>query len=209
MIQLGQQDVRVMIDTGFNGTLHLSTLDDVPLVYPPQSFDGLAILGVGGTEPRTAESQIDGDVRLGPVRWRNADVGTTRGHPSIGTAALCWWRLVFDQSAGEVYFLGNNDMMAFEKRRPIDPRYKSGVLGEIQGRFIRLVEVDSGGAFDRAGLRVGDLITGFDGMLPLEWLRGRARGEIPFLNAMQLSVLRNGAKFEATVLQGPENGSNH
>lgn len=91
---------------------------------------------------------------------------------------------------------------------PTDPRSKVGFLGEIQGSFIRLVEVDTGGSFDQAGLRVGDLITAFDDVLPLEWLRRRASGENPSLDGVKLSVLRNAAKFETTMLQSAETATN-
>ena len=91
-------------------------------------------------------------------------------------------------------------MMVTEKNLPTDPRYKAGFLGEIQESFIRLVEVDTGGTFDQAGLRVGDLITAFDDRLPLEWLRHLASGETPSLDRAKLSVLRDAARFETTVL---------
>lgn len=190
----------VELDTGSNGGFMLPQIEALPLLYPKSKL-GVAGAGVGKTtSPREETSQLAGVVRLGPVAWTNPPL--VQGSARIGVAALDTWKLVIDQHAQRVYFLGGNLERKWEKK-PLPPlRFRPGFFARIEGTGFRLLEVDAGAAADLAGLRIGDLVLTVNGA-PATKVDYTQAGETQNGSRLKMQVWREGREFETTLVLGP------
>ncbi len=205
-IEVAGKTALAFIDTGSDGGFEIPNLDDVALLYSRQKTDGLAGYGVGGRIPRAEWGQLEGDIRLGPITWQNPPVFCRRRETIyIGSDALCAWKLVFDQRVNRLYLLGEPKTVFKTKQAP-DVRFKLGFLCEPYGDGVRLLEVDSGCAFEQAGLRIGDVISTVEGFSAVDWVRRSKRvpPEVYKKPRAKLAVERDGKRFEAILVQGPD-----
>ena len=206
-LDLGGKTARALVDTGSNGGFDLPTIDDVPLLNPKQKVDGVGAFGAGGQMARETWGQMEGEIRLGPITWQNALVFTSdRKDAVIGSRALKPWKVVFDQPARRLYFIGERPLATMTKIPVPDARFKPGYFCELHGDGVRLLEVDSGGTFEQAGLRVGDVISFVDGFSAVDWVSKSRRvpSEVYQKPRLKLNVEREGKRFEAILVQGPD-----
>jgi hypothetical protein len=199
-LEIGGRTISAFVDTGSNGDFELTTLEDLPLFFPKQKGDGLAPYFVGGRGVREEWGQLNGDIRLGPVTWKNPVVTNTHATEAfLGNYALRPWKVVFDQHAGLIYFLGERSSIYWKKMPVPNPQFKLGYFCEACGTGVRLLEVDTGGAFDRAGLRVGDIITTIEGQSAVDWIYEHLPTDILKQPRLKLKAVRDGADFETIV----------
>jgi hypothetical protein len=204
-LDLGSKTARALIDTGNNGGFQIPSLDEIPLLYPKQKMDGPVSYGAGGRVARREWGQLEGDIRLGPVTWQNATVLSNNGKVAlIGSRALKPWKVVFDQQTRQLYFLDGPAFIGLPKMPAPDSRFKLGYFGELYRDGIRLLEVDSGYAFDQAGLRVGDVVSTVEGLSVMDWVRGRLPPEISGKPRVKLRAEREGKSFDTILVQGPD-----
>ncbi|HEY8994506.1 MAG TPA: aspartyl protease family protein [Lacunisphaera sp.] len=204
-LEIGGKPVRALIDTGFNGGFKITSWEDIPLLYPQQKEDGLGAYGAGGQVRRRAWGQLEGEMRLGPITWQNAIGVSNDGKEAVvGSLALKPWKVVFDQHAHQLYLLGEHALVALKKVPAPDVRFKPGYFCELHGDGIRLLEVDAGGTFEQAGLRVGDVISTVDGFKAVDWVAARVPSEVLKKPSVKLNVERDGKRFETTLVQGPD-----
>lgn len=198
-VDVNGKPVTVVIDTGWNGIMSLPDLDGLPLVFPKIRLDGVGRIGIGSARGGRAEQgQLKGEVRLGSVIWRNPPLIKGR---KLGAGAFADFNLAIDQHAQRIYFLGADLTSAWAEAKPPEFQFKPGFFGQIDGTGIRLSEVDAGGAFDRAGLRVGDVVLTVGGVPAAEF----KMGDEPAATKRKLLVKREGREFETTVIVGSEN----
>lgn len=201
--EIGGKTSRVFIDTGDNGGFEVPRLADFPLLYPTQKEDGLGSHGLGGRRPRSQWAQLDGVIRLGPITWKNPPLFSYSGkRTSVGGDALRAWKVIFDQRARLLYFLGEPSTV-FKTKQPPDTRYKFGFDGERHHNGIRLREVDPGDAFDRAGLRVDDVVSTVDGHPVMDWIENRLPQDVLQKPRVKVVGTRDGKTFEVILVQGP------
>lgn len=196
--------VPALLDTGSAFGLILPDLDSYPLVQPPVKDEGLGGFGLGSVAAdRELNSQLAGVARLGPVTWTNPPLRQQlHGRPgNVGIGVLSMWKLAFDQHAHLIYFLGPGLDRGWPKAGVLEPRFRAGFLANLQGTGLRLVEVDTGGAFDLAGLRVGDVILTVDGTAAADF---QSRGDWEAAKRRKLLVERKGSRFEATAAFAPD-----
>jgi Aspartyl protease len=164
-IQLGKDTFPFIIDTGArDAALSLVEYDlnqaDPALLYPLIK-SGYAI-GFGYESYPVKRAQVLGDVRIGPVTLRNPPVRTGQ-NALIGVQALRHWKIVLDQHARLVYFLGSERTFTWDLEKPPELQLRFGVTYEIEGTGLRLLDVDDDGNGAFAGLRKGDLISHING----------------------------------------------
>ncbi|HYD82578.1 MAG TPA: hypothetical protein VEA63_00970, partial [Opitutus sp.] len=200
VLEIGGRMFPMDLDTGALATA--ITVDDatgLELVHPWIKQDG-GDIGIGTDNVRRERSQLAGDARLGPITWRNPPLSKSLG-ARIGLDALSSWRLVFDQREQKIYFLDAEPGLAWEIQAPPDPQRMLGFFGEIiNGAAVRLGEVDGGKAFDRAGLRAGDILETVNGVPAFLWLVSdwdRAEPE-----QLRIRAVRAGIEFEVTAVRG-------
>jgi Aspartyl protease len=193
--------MEVLIDTGRSGGLGIPRLEAVPLLFPKVKKDGSAV-GIGKLSMRNEWGQLAGEARLGPVTWVNPPVYRSRSG-NIGVAALNTWKLAINQQAHEIYFLDGNLRLKWDKQKPPALRFKPGIFVGFEGAGLRLLEVDSGGAYDLAGLRAGDLIMTVDGAPAVDYAYGRVSQKIKNNKHPRLHVRRGEREFEATLILAP------
>jgi hypothetical protein len=204
-LEIGGKPVRALIDTGSLGGFGVTNLEGVPLLFPQQKEDGTGTYGAGGQDRRRAWGQLEGEIHLGRITWQNPIVTSHyRKDALIGSLALRTWKVVFDQHARQLYLLGEQALATWDKRPPPDARFKPGFFCERHGDGIRLLEVDTGGTFEQAGLRVGDVISTVDGFNVVDWASGRVPPEAWKKPSVKLNVIRDGKRFETTLLLGPD-----
>jgi predicted aspartyl protease len=190
--------VRALVDTGSNFHLIVPELHRFPLVQPALQDDGLGGFALGTTTPdRGVNAQLAGTALLGPVRLVNPPLreqhdGATS---NVGVRALEHCQLIVDQRNRQLYFHGS----ALERTWPqetVDVRFKPGFLVQPEAQGLRLLQVDPGCAFERAGLRAGDLLVAFDGQpeLPQE-LAARPKWTVRAVRADRV--------FEVEVILSP------
>lgn len=202
--EIGGKTSRVFIDTGDDGDFEVSHLDDFPLLFPKQKADGVAGSGLGGRLRRPEWGQLDGVIRLGPVTWENPRLfSRSEKRTSVGCGALEMWKVIFDQRARLLYFLGDPTTVSTTKQAP-NPHYKFGFDSEPHQDGIRLRAVDSGDAFERAGLRVDDVISTVDGHPVMDWNDGRLPRAVLQKARVKVVGTRGGKPFEVILVQGPD-----
>lgn len=198
-LELPGRSQTVLIHTASNRGFELPLLDETPLLGPKTKLDEISFLPTGA---RGERGQIKGEVHAGPITWVRPPV-TERKAARIGATALGAWKLVVDQQAHKIYFLGGGLRRTANVVPSSDPQFKAGFFAKLDGSNLRLAEVDAGGAFDRAGLRVGDVILNVDGKPARDYVR-----EGGFFTARtnpqpKLRVQRNGAEFDVQPRLGP------
>jgi predicted aspartyl protease len=168
-VQIGGRLERFLLDTGFSEVLAVPDWADLPLRFPPYKSDGVSLFaGVESTRPEW--SQLEGDAVMGVATWR--DPPLKQGRRKIGTRALHPWRVVLDQRGRRVYLLGDELTMHWESAQPPPLNHRAGIGFVFVGEgWLRLTEIDSGGAADQAGFQVGDLVLAINGHPPAEYLR--------------------------------------
>lgn len=203
-VEIAGKTIPVLLDTGSNDSFALPDLDAVPLRFAPFKEDALVAV-VGEKWRRIQSSQLAGEARLGPMTWRNPPLA--KGQPLIGTRALNKWKAVIDQHARRVYFLGADLIEQWPLVVPPNPASRWGVFAGLEGTSIRLLEVDRGGAFDRAGLIAGDLILTIDGISAFASARESAANpdtDRSRASSSTMRVLREGKEIEMTVVTEPD-----
>lgn len=198
-MEIAGKIVPIVIDTGFNGVLAVPNFEGLPLMYPPMKEDGAAI-AAGTKWTRSEVSQLSGDARVGPVIWRRPSIETGSG--LVGAGALAKWKLVFDQHARRVYFIGTDSVTQWPAALPADLASRMGVFVQIESDGLRLLEVDVGGACNRAGLRPGDVILTMDGKPAAGFIAAPSEPEPDRRNVRRrkLQVRRDGREFEVVLI---------
>jgi hypothetical protein len=202
-IEVCGRPVPAMFDTGSGFGLIVPDLNDYPLAHPLVMDEGLGGFGFGSVAgDRGGNSQLAGVVRLGPVTWTNPPLRQqAHGRPgNVGVGVLDRGKVAFDQHAHLIYFLGPTFDREWPKEQAPDLRFRAGFLANVQGTALRLVEVDAGGAFDRAGLRSGDVILTVDGMAAVDF---QSRSGWEDAKRRKLRVARGGTMFETVAAFGP------
>lgn len=198
-LELPGRSQMVLINTASNRGFELPLLDETPLLGAKTKLDEISFQSTG---TRGERGQIKGEVHAGPITWVRPPV-TERKAARIGATALGAWKLVVDQQAHKLYFLDGGLRRTANVVPPTDPRFKAGYFAKLDGPTLRLAEVDAGAAFDRAGLRVGDVILNVDGKPARDYVR-----EGGFFTARtnprpKLRVQRNGAEFDVQLALAP------
>jgi hypothetical protein len=203
-LEIAGKRVECLIDTGSTDVISVPALEGLPLFFAPEKTDGIGTGGIGTATARYSSSQLAGEARLGPIVWRHPPISAgPKGR--IGQTALAFSHLAFDQRARTIYVLDENPLVEWKRDFPANPRYKPGFFCAIEGDAIRLVEVDAGFAFHRAGLRAGDLVTHIDAMPAAEWVAAKYAGRLPPTapRAPRFTVIRAGKTFVAAVPLAP------
>jgi S1-C subfamily serine protease len=200
-VTIDGQEIPIVIDTGKSGEFGLPKLDGISLLHPKTKATGAGAVFGKTSGKRDDVGQLAGEAKLGPITWVNPPVSGRAHAPDhglLGVHALNTWKLVFDQTAQRVYFLGDELTRAWPKTAPEDARFAAGFFAEIEGDGLRLTEVDEGGAADLAGLKAGDLILEIDGSPAVrpEWKDYRSK----------LRVQRGGTEFETRLVSAPDYG---
>jgi predicted aspartyl protease len=167
VLELGGKSMRATLDTGFEGTLELP-LDLASLRYPAAKRGGQSVT-MGGFGEIEA-SQVDGEVRLGPVSWSNPPV--TNGLGLIGSRALQTWKVVVDQHERQIFFLGTSLHRFWPTQ--ILRATGAGYLADYEGTTLRLRAVIPGTAAAFAGLKPGDVIVTINGVVAADFVTGHA-----------------------------------
>lgn len=198
-LDVAGRSIPALIDTGSNCGLILPEMRGYPLIGPIDKDDGIGGFAIGVKQPGRGENaRLDGDVHLGPAVWRNPPVraAVPTQEASIGSDILRARKLAIDQQSHRIYFLEPQLIEGWAKRPVADPRTKLGYHVAYEGAALRLLEVDPEGAFDRAGLRAGDLIVTVDGQGAAQFLRTMSWQEV---ESRRLRVRRDGNEFTAIL----------
>jgi predicted aspartyl protease len=198
-LELPGRSLPTLLATGGSFGFELPMLDELPLIAGRIKQDEIALLPAG---ERSARGQLKGEAKAGPVTWVQPPL-VQRKTSRIGASSLAAWRIVVDQQAHKLYFLDGALRRKASVPAGSDPRFKPGYFGRMVGEEVQLVEVDAGGAFDQAGLRVGDAIVSIEGKAPRQFFNGGQsfinwRGPPPTLH-----VRRNGMEFDALPVLAP------
>jgi predicted aspartyl protease len=191
-LELGDKPMRATIDTGFDGTFDLP-LDEVALRYPRTKRGGqtMTIGGVSDWE----SSQLEGEIRLGPLTWSNPPV--THGLGLIGSRALQTWKVVVDQHDRKIYFIGSN----LHRRWPqqVVRATAAGYLADYEGTTLKIRAVIPNTAAAQAGLKAGDAILTINGAPAASFVTGNAP-ELDRVNrTRRMRVRRDGQELELTM----------
>lgn len=110
-IQIAGRTIKAMLDTGSGSTLDVPVVTEWPLAFPPVS--GVRGIHAFGVHERKF-SQLEGEVRFGPVTLRNPPIfdGLARAH--VGTHALDEWKLVIDQRKKRIWLLGGEKTITWK-----------------------------------------------------------------------------------------------
>ncbi len=198
------QPQAALIDTGSNVPLIVRDLRGFPLLHPPLGDDGLAEYGIlPGQARRGFSGQLAGEVRIGPVALQDPPLrDQAYDEPAnIGATALAQWDVVFDFPQRRVYFLGSDKRRVWPPAQLPDRTYRPGFFGVPEGGKVRVVAVDGGEAFARAGIRPGDLLLAIDGQPAARALSTAGWGAY---RRRALRVDRGGTIFETVAAFAPE-----
>lgn len=166
MIQVGEQEVDVMVDTGSDEILAHSEPNRFALRFPPAFEDGFTY-ALFGYQP-VMYSQLADDMRLGPITHRGGIVSkaVNGSGARIGVGFFSEWKLVVDQAVKQLWLVGREGVVTTELHGPRDAEGRPvsfGIYWRPEGSFMRIEGVNAGGLADQAGLRAGDLVLAIDG----------------------------------------------
>ncbi|HEX3730914.1 MAG TPA: aspartyl protease family protein [Opitutaceae bacterium] len=203
-LMIAGQPQAALIDTGSNVPLIVRDLLQFPLLNPAVGDDGLTEYGIlPGQARRGFSGQLAGEVRFGPIALENPPLrDQAYDEPAnIGATALQQWDVVFDSTQRRVYFLGKDKKRVWEPVPVPDRTYRPGFCGVPGSGGVRVLQVDAGGAFARAGVRVGDILLAIDGQPAAQALSTRGWGSY---RRRTLHLARGGAEFDAVVAFAPQ-----
>jgi predicted aspartyl protease len=189
----------VLLDSAGSHGLEFPLSDDVPLLHPKEKIDSIVF---SRSAVRSALGQLVGKVQLGPFSWINPVV-VDRKPPRIGAAALAPWKVIVDSPDNKIYLLG---APLERKGRDIgpesEPRLKAGYMMARLPEGLNLLEVDPGGAFDRAGLKVGDVVLRVD-ETPADRVSPAMLGGRNLNHRPRLHVRRENQEFDVSLSFAP------
>lgn len=151
--------VTAMIDTG---SVYGISLNDIAS-YPTRAGlikDDYYTMGIGGYW-RSLSGQLEGDIGLGSMIWRDPLITDSKVKSLIGGNALVSWKLVIDQKQKILWLVGDEKIATVKWPVPLEPDGRPVVFGFAslwEGDAGIVNEVDPGSRAERGGLKVGDRI---------------------------------------------------
>ena len=164
-VRLQGRTVDVMIDSGYNGRLHLPPEALAWLKWKVKPRPGY-LLAVAGQVGRGLVGRLSGDLEMGPVRQADPVAEISPGPASVGMGLLDSFCLVFDESGEKLWLCSPRGGPL-----PSPPERSVGLslLAESGGWWVAGVMPDSPAA--KAGLKEGDLATEIEGRPARDWSR--------------------------------------
>ena len=158
--RIGNEDRRLLIDSGSNGSMSVSSDADVQWVRPPAAMraaQGIRDIEVG------VVGRFDGSIRIGPLDFENPIVSLTEETELIGYDVLRHFVLTFDQVNRRVRL-----QPVSEQPVTLPPRTGTGALLRPRPDALEVAHVIPGSPAALAGVKEGDGITHINGVSVLE-----------------------------------------
>ena len=159
-------ELPALVDTGNAYPLMVPGWDRLLFLRPPVETEGLGAFGIGdGQGRRQRFGQLRGEATFCHVSLVDPPVFETppKQAANIGVGALDHQVLALDPLNHRLYFCGEETVRKWPVLQYPTSHHRAGYLGVILNGGVRLLEVDTGGALDRAGLKAGDVIVRVDG----------------------------------------------
>lgn len=184
-----------VIDTGAADGISLNGIAGYPMRVGLTKDDQYTF-GIGGYR-RKLYGQLAGDIRLGPVIWRDPVICDSAVANLIGGHALASWKLIIDQKRNMLWLVGGEKIRTLTWVSPLELDGRPAVYGFAgipDGEAFIVKEVDPSSRAERAGMKVGDRFT-FE--LPDSSLPVEGAGIHP--TRIRLHIVRGDEKLEIVL----------
>ena len=193
-MQLGDEKVKLLIDSGSNGTMSLRDLGDYPSFAPPtpvsisQRFDHLDY---------NKGIRSKGDLTFGDHRVATPIVRSVPKTQLLGNQIMQNYLFTFDQKKKRVRIIRNPDV---DDSTPVSlpSSYSDGLLTAPHREGLEVKSILDDSPASRSDIKVGDIVLEVDSKPAL---RKGCRPKIPSREPRHYRIRRGDATFERTLEQ--------
>lgn len=199
--RVGDDEIPLVLDTGFSGFLALADLNEYTTLEPPRVIGSR--VRVDGVRPRHG-ARLAQDLVLGPVVMRTpvvVDAATSRS--LLGQAFLRDYVVTLDRSRGLAQFRrpDGSPRAPVPDTVAVPPLRGSGMVLVPRADHYEVVDVVEGSAAERAGVQPGDLVRAVDGT-PVDALGCRVRELADAPEPRRYTLERDAEQLEVHLTPG-------